>query len=184
LWWLTRKSQLLEPVAERISLHQLAVEDGFVNNIGGVRAYRVGIDARYAPFYDFIYIRLTIFSGWVYRALYRHSATKNPELATLYARCCRLLDKPIRPYFVFDGPKRPSTKRGKHVRGNPHWIERDFQKMLIAFGFPSIVVGFSLCIDLTITHMDTRRLLVKPMPSSLGCPRRVSLMPLQAKILI
>jgi len=76
--------------------------------------------------------------------LYRHSASKNPELATLYVRCCRLLDKPIRPYFVFDGPKCPSVKWGKHVQGNPHWIEWDFQKMLIAFGFPSIVVGFSL----------------------------------------
>ncbi|KIK03878.1 hypothetical protein K443DRAFT_131120 [Laccaria amethystina LaAM-08-1] len=115
--------KLLEPVAEHISLHQLAVEDGFVNNIGGVRAYQVGIDA----------------SGWVYHALYRHSASKNPELATLYVRCCRLLDKPIRPYFVFYGPKRPSVKRGKHVRGNPHWIERDFKKMLVAFGFPSTV---------------------------------------------
>jgi len=39
---------------EHISLHQLAVEDGFVNNIGGVRAYWVGIDARYAPCYDFL----------------------------------------------------------------------------------------------------------------------------------
>ncbi|EDR13855.1 uncharacterized protein LACBIDRAFT_304952 [Laccaria bicolor S238N-H82] len=30
--------KLLEPVAEHISLHQLAIEEGFVNNSGGVRA--------------------------------------------------------------------------------------------------------------------------------------------------
>ncbi|EDR01483.1 uncharacterized protein LACBIDRAFT_310884 [Laccaria bicolor S238N-H82] len=91
--------KLLAPVGEHISLHQLAVEDGFVNNIGGVRAYQVGIDT----------------SGWVYCVLYRHSASKNPELATLYVRCCCLLNKPIQPYFVFDGPKCPCVKWGKPV---------------------------------------------------------------------
>ncbi|KAF8868453.1 PIN domain-like protein [Gymnopilus junonius] len=74
-------------------------------------------------------------SGWVYRACYRHSCTKNPELATLFARCSRLVQLAVNPLFIFDGPGRPRRKRGKHVRGNPHWIECDFKKMLDALGF-------------------------------------------------
>lgn len=31
-------------------------------------------------------------------------------------------------------------KRGKQVRGNPHWIERDFKKMVKAFGWEVVDV--------------------------------------------
>lgn len=110
---------LWKAVAKEVSLHHLAVEQGFVLNSGGIRCLRVGIDA----------------SGWIHRATYRHSNTKNPELATLFARCCRLLEEPISALFFFDGPERASMKRGKQVRGNPHWIERDFKKMVKAFGW-------------------------------------------------
>jgi hypothetical protein len=35
---------------------------------------------------------------------------KNPELATLFVRCCHLLQLPIYPVFVFDGLERPNVK--------------------------------------------------------------------------
>ncbi|EDR05750.1 uncharacterized protein LACBIDRAFT_302419 [Laccaria bicolor S238N-H82] len=109
----------VEAAAKEVSLHHLTVEQGFVLNSGGIRCLQVGIDA----------------SGWIHRAMYQHSNTKNPELATLFARCCRLLEEPISALFFFDGPKRASVKRGKQVRGNPHWIEHDFKKMVKAFGW-------------------------------------------------
>ncbi|KAF8907241.1 PIN domain-like protein [Gymnopilus junonius] len=112
--------KLLEPIARKQSFHRFCVEEGFIRNEAtDGRGLRVGVDAL----------------GWVYRACYRHSCTKNPELATLYTRCNRLLQLPIHPLFVFDGPDRPRRKRGKHVRGNPHWIEQDFKLMLDTFGF-------------------------------------------------
>ena len=80
-------------------------------------------------------------SGWIYAACFRHSNTKNPELATLFARCCHLLRLPIYPVFVFDGPERPNVKRQKHVRGNCHWITVDMKEMLDCLGFPWIDVG-------------------------------------------
>jgi hypothetical protein len=39
--------QLLSEAAKPMSLYDLTIQKGFNDNIGGVRAYRVGIDARY-----------------------------------------------------------------------------------------------------------------------------------------
>lgn len=55
------------------------------------------------------------------------------------------------PVFVFDGPGRPAKKRGVSVRGTPLWLENDFKSMLTAFGFPYLVVSFSIE-QLLITH--------------------------------
>ncbi|KAF8055904.1 PIN domain-like protein [Lyophyllum atratum] len=113
---------LLRPVAQATTLQRLAVNDGFLGNASGARGLRIGIDA----------------SAWIFRACYRHSKTKNPELATLFTRCCRLLQLPILPLFVFDGPARPKTKRGKAVRGNPHWLTAGMKEMLDVLAFPWI----------------------------------------------
>ncbi|CAA7267737.1 unnamed protein product [Cyclocybe aegerita] len=112
---------LLEPAGEKMSLQHLAVESGFLTHPGpgGTRSLRIGIDAL----------------AWIYRAIYRHGRTKNPELATLFARCARLFKLPVHPLFVFDGPERPKNKRGKKVRGTRLWLERDFKTMLDGFGF-------------------------------------------------
>ncbi|KAJ7767356.1 PIN domain-like protein [Mycena olivaceomarginata] len=96
---------------------------GFVGNSTEARGYRVGIDA----------------SGWIYRTLYRHGSTKSPELVALFSRCSRLFRLPFIPVFVFDGPGRPSLKRGKLVKGNDHWLVQPFQQMLDGFGFMWIV---------------------------------------------
>jgi len=110
---------ILSPAANEISLHKLAITEGFMANSGGVRVLRVGVDA----------------SGWIFRASYRHGHTKNPELATLFVWCTRLFQLPIAPLFIFDGAGRPKTKRGKQVRGNHHWITHSMKEMLDGFGF-------------------------------------------------
>ena len=79
-------------------------------------------------------------SGWIYAACYRHSNTKSPELATLFARCCHLLRLPIYPVFIFDGQERPNKKRGKRVQGNHHWITVAMKEMLDHLGFPWVDV--------------------------------------------
>ncbi|KAJ7222390.1 PIN domain-like protein [Mycena pura] len=109
----------LESVEEKVSLHNLAVGTGFIGNATGARAFKVGIDA----------------SGWMYRATFRHGGTESPELVALFSRCSRLFRLPFIPIFVFDGPGRPSMKRGKLVRGNDHRLAHSFQLMLDGFGF-------------------------------------------------
>lgn len=87
-------------------------------------------------------------SAWIYRACYRHGCTKNPELATLFARCSRLLALPIMPLFVFDGPNRPKIKCGKNVRENPHWLTEGMKEMLDSLAFPWIDVSHFLPLSL------------------------------------
>lgn len=92
--------------------------DGFVANPEGKRGFRIGIDA----------------SIWFFHAAYGREG-ENPELRTLFFRCCRLLQMPLLPLFVFDGPKRPSIKRGKRIGGNAHWMTTGMKNIIQAFGF-------------------------------------------------
>ncbi|KAF8170851.1 PIN domain-like protein [Mycena galopus ATCC 62051] len=109
----------LDIVEQKISLPNLAVGKGFIGNATALRGFRLGIDA----------------SGWMYRACCLHGNTESPELVALFSRCSRLFRLPFIPIFVFDGPERPRVKRGKVIRGNDHWLTRDFQLMLDCFGF-------------------------------------------------
>lgn len=62
---------------------------------------------------------------------------KNPALRTLYFRLLKLLGLGIQPLFVFDGPHRPSFKRGKKIA--PHAASLDnflVKQLLNLFGFP------------------------------------------------
>ncbi|KAM6491164.1 PIN domain-like protein, partial [Amanita muscaria] len=65
------------------------------------------------------------------------TAGENPELRTLFFKLSWLLSACILPIFVFDGPLRPSVKRGKNVVATPHWLTEDFQQLINAFGFYS-----------------------------------------------
>lgn len=60
---------------------------------------------------------------------------ENPELRTLFFRLARLLRVPFLPLFVFDGPKRPSWKRGKRITGKQHWLVDGMKNIINAFGF-------------------------------------------------
>ncbi|KAG6807721.1 hypothetical protein H0H92_006610 [Tricholoma furcatifolium] len=110
---------LISPAAESTTLKQLAVNQGFVDNIGGIHAIRLGIDA----------------SAWLCQVRFHHGNTRHPELVALFARLVELLQLPVAPYFVFDGNERPKVKRGKRVGANPHWLEDEFKELLSCFSF-------------------------------------------------
>ncbi|KIJ61265.1 hypothetical protein HYDPIDRAFT_189683 [Hydnomerulius pinastri MD-312] len=110
--------EVLRPAGEVRSLTELALTDGFIANPSGQRGFRIGIDA----------------SIWFFHAAYGKEG-ENPELRTLFFRCCRLLQTPLLPLFVFDGPKRPAIKRGKRVGGNTHWLTQGMKNIIEAFGF-------------------------------------------------
>ncbi|KAI6030976.1 PIN domain-like protein [Pisolithus marmoratus] len=110
--------EVLRPAAEVRSLTELAVSDGFVSNPGGLRGFRIGIDA----------------SIWFFHAAYGREG-ENPELRTLFFRCCRLLRLPLLPLFVFDGPKRPAVKRGKRIGDGAHWLTTGMKNIIQSFGF-------------------------------------------------
>ncbi|KAG2065223.1 hypothetical protein BDR04DRAFT_1060871 [Suillus decipiens] len=110
--------EVLRPAGQTQSLTHLSVTQGFEANAGGRRGFRIGIDA----------------SIWFFHAAYGKEG-ENPELRTLFFRCSRLMSMPLLPLFVFDGPKRPSVKRGKRVSGNAHWLTTGMKNIIAAFGF-------------------------------------------------
>ncbi|KAI9571826.1 hypothetical protein HD554DRAFT_2069651 [Boletus coccyginus] len=110
--------EVLRPAGQVRSLTELAVEDGFNANPSRQRGFRIGIDA----------------SIWFFHAAYGKDG-ENPELRTLFFRCCRLLQSPLLPLFVFDGPNRPAVKRRKRVGGNVHWLTQGMKNIIDAFGF-------------------------------------------------
>ncbi|KAG2143416.1 uncharacterized protein EDB93DRAFT_586831 [Suillus bovinus] len=110
--------EILRPAGQTQSLTHLSVTQGFEANAGGRRGFRIGIDA----------------SIWFFHAAYGKEG-ENPELRTLFFRCTRLMSMPLLPLFVFDGPKRPSVKRGKKVSGNAHWLTTGMKNIIVAFGF-------------------------------------------------
>ena len=60
---------------------------------------------------------------------------ENPELRALFYRLANLLRMCVIPVFIFDGPGRPSRKRGKIVLSKEHWLTMRFKEFIEAFGF-------------------------------------------------
>ncbi|KAF8317915.1 hypothetical protein DL93DRAFT_2076435 [Clavulina sp. PMI_390] len=109
---------LIQHTSETRSLTHLAVVDGFVENQSGLRGYRIGIDA----------------SIWFFHAKSGREG-ENPELRLIFFRLAKLLSEPFLPLFVFDGPKRPTWKRGIQISKKPHWMIHGVKTMIAAFGF-------------------------------------------------
>ena len=65
----------------------------------------------------------------------------NPELRVLFFRLAELSRSTVQAVFVFDGPRRPTIKRGKAVRTHPHWLTSRFAQLVRAFGFHCHTVG-------------------------------------------
>lgn len=71
-----------------------------------------------------------------------HSQTgENPELKALFHRLAHYLKYGIILIFIFDGPGRPSVKRGKKVGSKPHWLTQGFQELITAFGYHIFTVS-------------------------------------------
>ncbi|WVQ98465.1 hypothetical protein IAU59_005591 [Kwoniella sp. CBS 9459] len=90
---------LIRPAAARTSLSALSRE-AFHANPNGLRAFRVGIDA----------------SIWIFHAQVTHYG-ENPFLRTIFFKITALLQQPVLPVFVFDGPNKPGVKRHGSVKG-------------------------------------------------------------------
>ena len=97
---------------------ELPVSEGFEKNPKNLRGFRIGIDA----------------SIWFFHAEYGKEG-ENPELRTLFFRCATLMHAPWLPLFVFDGPKRPSWKRGKRISKNNHALINGMKGIVEAFGY-------------------------------------------------
>ncbi|ORY25720.1 hypothetical protein BCR39DRAFT_543072 [Naematelia encephala] len=91
---------LLRPAAARTSLAVLA-RDAVLANRHELRALTIGIDA----------------SIWIFHAQVPMQG-ENPFLRTIFYKVAALLQQPVLPVFVFDGPRKPSQKRNQAVTGH------------------------------------------------------------------
>lgn len=73
---------------------------------------------------------------------------------TIFARFARLTDMPIVVVLVFDGPSRPSEKRGADIPPTQHWMEREIRELAAAFGFHCHTVRASLPCFLFCTDVN------------------------------
>ncbi|KIR58597.1 hypothetical protein I314_05436 [Cryptococcus bacillisporus CA1873] len=90
---------LLRPSAASATLHTLSRE-AFLDNKNGLRALTIGIDA----------------SIWIFHAAVPQHG-ENPFLRTIFFKITALLQHPVLPVFVFDGPNKPAMKRNQKVGG-------------------------------------------------------------------
>lgn len=107
----------LAPAAQTTTLPSYCLTT-FSDNANELRGLRLGIDA----------------SLWLFHAQ-QSSGGANPYLRLLFYRLAKLLTLPVLPLFVFDGPSRPTWKRGKQVKGRQHAIEQPFTQLIEAFGY-------------------------------------------------
>ena len=120
LW--TRAESVCQEIKETgltKTLYNIAVAEGFEQNPGNRRAYRVGIDI------SIWFFQINITPGG-----------ENPALRTFFFRLSRLLSIPVLPVFVYDGPNRPKFKRNNKV--STKWrseLTHPTRKMIEAFGF-------------------------------------------------
>ncbi|QRV85302.1 XPG i-region domain-containing protein [Ceratobasidium sp. AG-Ba] len=123
LWDLIRhtgKPQALAQLALQGFRRDAAVDplQGLPKDTPHPRALRIGIDA----------------SIWFFHAAYGREG-ENPELRTLFFRLAKLATFTFCPLFVFDGPQRPKTKRGKTINTKMNSLAPGMKNMISAFGF-------------------------------------------------
>ncbi|KAF8598071.1 hypothetical protein BDV93DRAFT_512787 [Ceratobasidium sp. AG-I] len=104
-----RRDTALDPLQETL---------GLPDDTPHPRALRIGIDA----------------SIWFFHAAYGREG-ENPELRTLFFRLAKLASFTFCPLFVFDGPQRPKTKRGKTINTRMNSLAPGMKNMIAAFGF-------------------------------------------------
>lgn len=83
-----------------------------------------------------------------------HQHRSNGALRTFFEKLCKLLRvTPVIAIFVFDGPRRPSFKRGKEINTHsiPEW-KAPCEEIIEACGFYS----YQVRIYLILAYLDER----------------------------
>ncbi|KAF8202062.1 PIN domain-like protein, partial [Mycena galopus ATCC 62051] len=115
---------ILDPAVETKSLLNLATIEGFRNDNRGLCTFILGVDI------SAITAALTA-AG----VLNSGPAGQKLILEKLFYQLCNLSLAPLTLVFVFDGPGRPSVKRGIRVVNRPTWLTEHLKLMITSFGY-------------------------------------------------
>ncbi|KAL1712399.1 PIN domain-like protein, partial [Schizophyllum commune] len=117
----SHRVQILESERALRSYAEVFVKEGYTDG----RLYRVGIDAE-----GIMHAAQAVFNK---RGHVQHGM--NPELWAILCLLCRFACQPAVFIFVFDGPHKVKTKRGKRVMSQPIWLVDYFKLLIKNFGF-------------------------------------------------
>lgn len=153
--------QTLSPAVHTCTLSELSLRERFERNSADCHDMRLAVDARY------VFLRLhSMFTTHLYLSLWMNACQtvfyhkahpltgENPELRTLFHRLAHYLKYGIVLIFIFDGPGRPSMKRGKHVIPKPHWLTQGFQELITAFGYHIFTVRIFVAFLLVLNSFN------------------------------
>ncbi len=167
--WTMFVNQTVKPTARNDSLADYSMYHTVFesNNLLLIEPQIIGIDARW-----FFFIVHTL--DWQLCSIWMHECQaaffhpchpqmgENPELYTLFYHLAALLQMPIIPVFIFDGPNQLSQKHGRTIITQPHWMTDRFKEFIEAFGFYYHMVSSRVYLS-TISFADSvLRLLAKP----------------------
>ncbi|KAK7034094.1 PIN domain-like protein [Favolaschia claudopus] len=123
-FWPLIETQRIKAAEETHNYLQFTVEECFRNGVQERPPLVMGI----ASIWDFQATATSKFGTT--------QAGPNPALRTLYYKLAALLDWPILPLFIVDGPERPDIKRGRRVLMRGHPLTTAFQELAGYFGYP------------------------------------------------
>ncbi|RDB18353.1 DNA repair protein complementing XP-G cells [Hypsizygus marmoreus] len=125
--------KVLRPAAQSRTLTQITVSEGFKTQRNEVGTISLGLDAS-------LLLNRAQWAAYHQRNQgISMQAGENLPLQILFWQVCRLLALPISTIFVFDGPGRPSIKRGETVKTAPHALMRPFRELIRHAGFHSYI---------------------------------------------
>ncbi|KAJ7616026.1 PIN domain-like protein [Roridomyces roridus] len=117
--------QLIESSAHTVSFKELGLFEGPISGHREMQSIIIGVDAG---------LWMTQCQT-VFHKPHHAQMGSNPELRALLYKLLQLIQAGVVAVFVFDGPHRPSVKRGKQVKTKPHWLVEGFVKMIEMSGF-------------------------------------------------
>ncbi|KAJ7603607.1 PIN domain-like protein, partial [Mycena polygramma] len=110
---------------ESRSIVELATVEGFLRN-ESTRTFRLGMD---------ISIILESCSAALRTSGVPFQGQQIPALKIFFYQLCQLSKAPVILIFVFDGPHKPSVKRGKRVVHRPTALVEHIKRLIKAFGY-------------------------------------------------
>ncbi|KAJ7675077.1 PIN domain-like protein [Mycena rosella] len=113
--------EIIGPAAQNRSLLNLATIKGFQNNHRGLRTLIIGVDIRQVA----SILPLSAHPEFLLAF----------ESMPLFYQLCNFSLAPMTLVFVFDGPGRPSVKRGTKVVYRPAWLEEHLKTMITNSGY-------------------------------------------------
>ncbi|KAJ7716673.1 PIN domain-like protein, partial [Mycena maculata] len=116
----------LKPAVEYTSVINLATVEGFQRNSSGTRSLLLGVD---------ISILLESCAATLRTAGLRLPWAEIPALKIFFYQLCQFSKAPITLIFVFDGPLRPTFKRGKQVIHCPTSLTEHVKNLIVHFGY-------------------------------------------------